>query len=262
MAQWLNYPVPGTPRTRDGKANLTAKAPHAANGKPDLSGVWQTQYAPPGQIDQLFGPALGRFAVPGDDPRVFSKYYLNILIDFKTSQSPLTPESERLTAQNRTSDRNNPPSRCLPQSIPRADLFNGFPFKIIQTAGEIVVLYEADGTYRQIYTDGRSLPVDPLPTWMGYSTGRWIGDTLVVETAGFNDRGWLDSYGHPRSEEMKLEERFRRRDFGHMDVEITVNDPKLYTRPFTVKETEMLLPDSDILESVCNENERDFAHLP
>ena len=122
-----------------------------------------------------------------------------------------------------------------------------------------MVLYEIDNTHRQIYTDGRKLPVDPNPTWMGYSVGRWTGDTFVVDSAGFNDRGRLDGFGHPRSEALHLQERFHRRDFGHMDVQITVDDPKLYTKPFTVKVTEILLPDSDVLETVCNKNEKDRA---
>ena len=155
----------------------------------------------------------------------------------------------------------NPPARCLPQGIPRGDIFNYAPFKIIQNPGVIVVLYEVDNTHRQIYTDGRQLPVDPQPSWLGYSVGKWEGDTLVVDSAGFNDKSWLDSMGHPHSEELKIQERFHRRDFGHMDLSVTIDDPKVYTRPFTVKVTELLLPDSDVLESICNENEKDRVHL-
>jgi hypothetical protein len=132
---------------------------------------------------------------------------------------------------------------------------------MIQTPQVIAVLYEADNTYRQIYLDGRPLPVDPQPTWGGYSVGRWEGETLVVDVAGFNDRGWLDSQGHPHSEALRLQERFHRRDIGHMDLTVTIDDPKMYTRPFTVKVSERLLPDSDVLETVCNENERDRVHL-
>jgi hypothetical protein len=135
------------------------------------------------------------------------------------------------------------------------------PFKIIQTKGVTMVLYEGPNSYRQIYTDGRKLPADLSPTWLGYSVGRWEGDTFVVDAAGFNDKARLDGFGHPRSEALRLQERFHRRDFGHMDVQITVDDPKLYTKPITVKVTEILLPDSDVLESVCNENEKDLVHL-
>jgi hypothetical protein len=123
------------------------------------------------------------------------------------------------------------------------------------------ILYEADNTFRQVYTDGRKLPADPQPAWLGYSIGKWEGDTLVVDSAGFNDRSWLDAFGHPHSEALRIQERFHRRDFGHMDLQLSIDDPKMYTRPFTIKVTEVLVPDSDILEYVC-EKETDRAHLP
>lgn len=257
-AQWLHYPTSGTPRTSDGKPNLAAKAPRASNGKPDLSGVWQAAYAPPGENERLFGNVFKNI-VPGDDPRMFSKYFLDILADFKPEESPVRPEAAALFRKH--SNLESPSTRCVPQGIPRGDLDNYLPFKIIQTRGVIAVLYEESNTYRQIYTDGRKLPVDPQPTWMGYSVGHWEGDTLVVDSAGFNDQGWLDASGHPQSDELRIHERFQRRDFGHMDLELTIDDPKMYTKPFTVKTTEVLLPDSDILEYVCTENERDRAHL-
>jgi hypothetical protein len=150
----------------------------------------------------------------------------------------------------------------MPQSLPRADIHSYAPFKIIQTPGLIAFLYEIDGMHRQVYTDGRKLPVDPQPLWLGYSVGRWEGDTLVVDTAGFNDKSWLDVAGHPHSDALRIEERFHRRDFGHMDLQVTVDDPKMYTKPFTIKVTELLQADSDILENVCLENEKDLAHLP
>jgi hypothetical protein len=153
------------------------------------------------------------------------------------------------------------PALCLPLGLPRADLFNYAPFKIIQTPGMIAVLYEADNTHRQIYTDGRKLPVDPQPAWLGYSVGKWEGDTLVVDASGFTVMSPLDLMGHPHSEDLHIQERFRRRDFGHMDLSIMIDDLKMYTRPFTVKVTEVLIPDSDILESICNENEKDRPHL-
>jgi hypothetical protein len=261
-AQWLNYPAPGTPRTRDGKANLSAKAPRASDGKPDLSGVWQTELAPPGENERLFGSSVKDYAVLGDDPRTFSKYYLNILVDFKPEEAPIRPEAAKLAQTNQDERGTRSPSaHCLPQGLPRADIFSYAPFKIIQTRGVIAVLYEIDNTHRQIYTDGRKLPADPQPAWAGYSVGKWEGDTLVVDAAGFNDRTWLDSFGHPHSEDLKIQERFHRRDFGHIDLSMTIEDPKMYTRPFTIKVTEVLLPDSDILESICNENEKDRTHL-
>jgi hypothetical protein len=261
-AQWLNFPTPGTPRTKDGKPNLSAKAPRAPNGKPDLSGVWHAEYAPPGEIEGLFGDVFKDFVVPGDDPRTFSKYFLNILADFKPEDAPLRPESAAWFQKHLLGgNRESPSTRCVPQGIPRGELDNYLPFKIIQTPAVIAVLYEESNTYRQIYTDGRRLPVDQQPTWMGYSVGRWEGDTLVVDASGFNDQGWLDAMGHPQSEGLRIRERFHRRDFGHMDLELTIDDPKTYTEPFTVKATEVLVPDSDVLEYVCTENEKDRAHL-
>ena len=261
-AQWLNYPTPNTPRGEDGKPNLAAKAPRAANGTPDLSGVWQTELTDPAENERLFGASLGDFVVPGDDPRTFSKYFLNILADFKPDDTPMRPATAEVLRTNLARrGPDNPSTRCLPQGLPRTDLMSYAPFKMIQTPGVIAVLYELDNTHRQIYTDGRKLPVDPQPTWGGYSVGTWQRDTLVVDVAGFNDRGWLDSMGHPHSDALRIQERFRRRDFGHMDVSITIDDPKMYTRPFTVKATEVLLPDSDVLEAICNENEKDRVHF-
>jgi len=260
-AQWLHYPTPGTPRTRDGTPNLAAKTPRASNGKPDLSGVWQAAYAPPGDNERLFGDVFRDFVVPGDDPRTFSKYRLNILADFKPEEAPMRPEAAALLRKHSQSRKDSPSTRCVPQGIPRLDLDNYLPFKIIQTPGVIAVLYEESNTYRQIYTDGRKLPADPQPAWMGYSVGHWEGDTLIVDSAGFSDQGWLDAIGHPQSEDLRIRERFHRRDFGHMDLELTIDDPKMYTKQFTVKTTEVLIPDSDVLEYACEENEKDRAHL-
>src|SRR5579872_531041 len=252
-AQWLNHRAPGTPRTRDGKANLSAPAPRASNGKPDLSGVWEIDFAPEGENARLFGSAVKDFAVPGDDPSTFPKYFFNVLADFKPEESPLRPE---------VAARFNPAAPaervlCLPLGLPRVDLFNYSPFKIIQTPSEIAVMYEADNSYRQIYTDGRKLPVDPQPAWLGYSVGKWEGDTLIVDATGFTEQNPLDLMGHPHSEGLHIQERFRRRDFGHMDLSLTFDDPKIFSRQFTIKVGAHLLPDSDILEAVCNENERD-----
>lgn len=260
--QWLNYPAPGTPRTRDGKPDLKGRVPRASNGKPDLSGVWQAAYSPPGEIERLLGPGLNDFVVPGDDPRNFSKYFINILADFKPEEAPMRPEAAALFQRHAgKGNLEGPSTRCVPQGIPRGDLDNYLPFKIIQTPVVMAVLYEESFAFRQIYLDGRKLPPDPQPSWMGYSSGHWEGDVLVVDATGFNDQGWLDAVGHPQSEALKIRERFHRRDFGHMDLELTIEDPKMYTKPFTVKATEVLIPDSDVLEYVCAENEKDRAHL-
>jgi hypothetical protein len=255
FGQWLNYPTPGTPRTRDGKPDLSAKAPRAPSGKPDLSGVWRTEPEVPGKNSTVFD-------VPGDYPSTFSRYFSNILADFKNPEEIVRPEAAELIRKYRSA-YNSPGYQCLPLSIPSADIFSYAPFKIIQAPGEIVILYEVDNTHRQIYLDGRKLPKDPQPTWLGYSVGRWEGDTLVVDTAGFNDNSQATLGGYPRSEALHIEERFHRRDFGHMDLQLTVDDPKIFLKPITIKVTELLEPDSDVLEMICNENaEKDRPHLP
>ncbi len=255
-AQWLNYPTPGTPRTKDGKPNLTAPARRAANGKPDLSGVWQVEPTPSDELTRMFGN-IKALDVPGDSAGAFNKYLINILLDFKPEHTPLRPEFVPLVRQR--SKEESPLTQCLPIGPPADDLLPG-PFKIIQTPGLIVIRNEYENTFRQIYTDGRKAPTDPEPLWLGYSVGQWEGDTLVVETVGFNDKGWLDGAGHPRSEALHVTERFHRRDFGHLDIRVTVDDPKVYTQPFSIKFTELLLPDSDVLEFFCAENERDSSH--
>ena len=260
-AQWLNYPTPGTPRGADGKPNLSAKAPRASNGKPDLSGVWRTAYGNPDENERLFGAGVKAFVQPGDDPSSFSKYFLDILVDFPRDAKPMRPAAVEAFRLNTEKKSRSSSARCLPQGLPRTDINSYAPFKIIQTPGVIAVLYEVDNTHRQIYTDGRPLPTDPQPTWGGYSVGRWEGDVLVVDAAGFNAETWLDSGGHPHSDALRVHERFLRRDFGHMDLTVTIDDPRMYTQPFTFTVTELLLPDSDILESVCNENEKDHARM-
>jgi hypothetical protein len=256
-AQWLDYPAPGVPRTRDGKANLAARAPRAPNGKPDLSGLWHVEPTSLAEMKRLYGDDVGNDDVPGMEADSISKYALNILLDFKPQDSPLRPEAEAIARQH--SPGTNPADRCLPIGIPASFLVSE-PNKIVQAPGLIVILYESDGTHRQIYTDGRPLPKDPQPSWLGYSTGRWEGDTLVIDTIGFNDKSWLDLIGHPHSEALHVVERYHRRDFGHLDVEMTFDDPRMYTRPFGIKFTQRLIPDSDILEYFCNENEKDRAH--
>jgi len=258
-AQWVNHPTPGAPRTRDGKVNLSAPAPRV-NGKPDLSGIWQVEPTPVAELTAMFGD-IGALAVPGDDPRTFNKYLINILADYKPEESPMRPEfNEMFGKRNQVLGLDIPTSHCLPGGVPFGMLLP-FPTKIVQTPGLIVMLLEGDGTSRQVYTDGRKFPDDPQPMWMGYSAGRWEGDTLAVETRGINDKTWLDALGHPHSEDMRVTERFHRRDFGHVDVRITIDDPKTYTKPFSFGVTFRLLPDTDILEWYCAENEKDRKHL-
>ena len=230
-AQWLNYPTPGTPRLPDGKPDLFAPAPRTPEGKPDLSGVWRGA-----------GPL----------------YRFNIAQDLKPED--IQPWAEALFLQRvRDSRMDSPLARCLPVSVPFHNFFN--LTRIVQTPALIVMLYESPNSpHRTVFTDGRDFPKNPNPAWLGYSVGRWEGDTLVVTTAGFNDSAWLDSAGHPQTESLRITERLRRRDFGHMDFETTIDDPKVFTRPFTIKAERLLAPDTDLLEDVC-ENERDRPHL-
>jgi hypothetical protein len=257
-AQWLNYPARGTPM-KDNKPNLSAKTPRAHDGKPDLSGVWQIEPPAPGEMERLFGGRVVKQA-EGDDPRTFSKYFFNLFVDFNAKESPIRPEAAALASKRRQT-MDTPTSHCLPLSIPAIELI-AFPFKIFQTQQEVAMFYEASGVFRQIHTDGRKLPEAPFPAWMGYSIGKWEGDTLVVDTAGFNDKGWMDNNGHPRSEELHLQERFHRRDFGHLEVQTTIDDAKVLTRSVTIKFTELLIPNSDVLEAFCTEGERDRAYMP
>jgi hypothetical protein len=248
-AQWVNHPMAGAPRTRDGKINMTGPVPRV-NGKPDLSGIWQVQGDPraPGGLFGL-GESLN------------SRYFRDILSDFKPEERPLTPLGVERLRQHTQPGAFNPTLNCLPDGVPHGDLLPE-PFKILHSPGVIVMLYEVETTFRQIFMDGRKLPTDMSPTWQGYSVGRWDGDTLVIDSAGFNDRSWLDARGTPRSTDMRIEERFRRRDYGHMDLTITLTDPQIFTKPITFSVVEELLPDTDLLEHYCVENERDDAHMP
>lgn len=253
LGQYLQYPAAGTPRTRDGKPILTAPAPREPGGKPDLSGIWQAEASPfPELLPLLPGGTNGL----GED--IPSKYFLSIFADFKPGEEPLR-ERPRAPLTLNSFKKDDPGINCLPTGMPML-LTIPVPFKIVQTPGLILMLTEGDNSFRQVYTDGRKHPVDPQPAWLGYGVGKWDGDTMVVETTGFNDRGWLDARGHKHSEELRLIERYHRRDFGHMDVQLTLDDPKTFTRPFAIKFTERLLPDTDLLEAFCSENEKDRAH--
>jgi len=239
-AQWLDHPTPGIPRTLDGKPNLSARTPRAADGRPDLSGLWQTESAPPELLARLIpGGANGS----GEDAP--SQYFLNILADFKPEEALLLPAAAALLRQRaRSFTKESPLSHCLPHGLPLVETAPA-PYKIIQTSGLTAMLYERDTTFRQVYTDGRKLPGDPQPAWLGYSVGRWDGDSLVVDTVGLNDRSWLDARGHTHSDALHLTERFQRLDFGHMEVQMTIDDPKTYTKPFTIRLRQRLLPDTD-----------------
>jgi len=249
QAQWLNNPTSMAPRTPDGKVNMTGPVPRV-NGKPDLSGIWQV-------VGEPRNPA----ALFGIGESTNSRYFRDILSDFKRGEEPLTSEGAEILRRNTQPGVVGPNLRCMPDGVPHGDLLPE-PFKLIQTPGETLILYEVETIFRQIFTDGRSFPADPAPAWLGYSIGKWDGDTFVVETVGFNDRTWLDARGHGHSEDMRVEERFHRRDFGHLDMTVTITDPRVFTKPVTINFVEQLLPDTDVFEHICIENERDAAHQP
>ena len=232
-AQWPSKIAPGIPRLADGKPDLSAPPPKTADGKPDLSGVWVTR----------------------------GGYTGNIAKDLKAGEVSFQPWAEALYKHRQeTQGKDDPQASCVLSGVPRENVVP-YPFKILNTTGMVVILYEALHSYRQIFMDGRSLPKDPNPTWMGYSVGRWDEDTLVVESSGFVENNWLDNGGHPGTEAMRLTEKFRRKDFGHIDLQITVDDPKAYTKPWTVNLQLTLQPDGELIEYVCDENEKDVPHL-
>jgi hypothetical protein len=255
LGQWLDHPTPDIPRTRDGRPNLAAPAPRGTDGKPDLSGIWQVESTPREEMERLFGRIVAPQAL-GDDPGTFSKYMLDILADVPQRDSLLLPEAANVAKKRRASFRTDRPmANCLPAGVPAVELLPR-PFRIVHTPKYIAMLHEGDGTFRQMHLDGRRHPTDPTPTWLGYSVGKWEGDTLIVDTQGFNGKTWLDTLGHGHSDALRVQERFHRRDFGHLDVDVTIDDPKTFTKPFTIRFTERLVPDTEILEYFCLENSR------
>ena len=231
-AQWLHYPTPGIPRMPNGKPNLSAPAPKASDGKPDLSGIW----------------------VAAD-----SKYLPNLAVD--GVEVPFQPWALALYKERQTNHGMGRPSeRCLTHGVTDFDAL-GTPRRIIQTPSIIAILFEAYNHYRQIFLDGRTLPERIQPAYMGYSVGKWDGETLAVDTTGFNDRGWLDDGGHPQTESLHVTERFRRTNFGHISLQVTIDDPKAYTKPWTVNLSGFnFLADEELMESIC-ENEKDVPHM-
>ena len=264
-AQWLDFLDPATPLTAAGKPDLSAKAPRTADGKPDLSGVWQVEPPPPGEIERLYGKdvADGPLATAGDDVNLHSKYFMNIFIDYKRGEEPITAAARAVMGRRVQGGggggERSALSYCLPTGTPNRWFYDR-PLTIFQTPKQLGIFYEADGAFREIHTDARKLPADPFPSWTGYSTGHWEGDTLIVDSTGYNDKTRLPG-GYPHSEAMHIQERFHRRDFGHLDIDITVNDPAMLTKPVTVRVTEILLPTSDMVEYFCAEGERDAANM-
>ncbi len=259
FAQWPNYPTPG-PRMKDGKIDLAGPPPRTPDGKPDFSGLWEPARGAGGRGrggESMNGTLPLPFPIPTspDDPPVAQ--FFNIGAGLKEGL-PMTPWAAQLRAQRKgNNNKDNPDAACLPLGLTQL-LMHPQPRKIIQTPRDIVILYEANGNVRQIHMDGRLLPKDPTPWWYGYSIGHWDGDTLVVETSGFRDDVWLDVEGSPLTSSGKMIERWRRVKFGLMQIDVTIDDPKAYTKPFTVRVNHQLMPDTELMEFVCEE--RDAVH--
>jgi hypothetical protein len=261
-AQWLNYTPAGTP-LKDGKPDLSAPARRGADGKPDLTGIWQHELTPAAEFKRILGAAYetaSRSALLGMELEGVHKHGLNALSDLKPGESLLTPAGEAAMKRRATGQKVD--NVCHGEyGWPVAGLLSE-PFKLVQAPKETMILYEIDSLHRQIFVDGREFPAEfEFPAYLGYSVGRWEGETFVVETRGFNDRTPIDGVGHPRDEAMHVTERYHRRDFGHLDTELTFDDPTLYTRAFTVKIGYNLIPNYDIFEMFCTQNEKDRAHM-
>ncbi|HLH33011.1 MAG TPA: hypothetical protein VKY31_17550 [Terriglobia bacterium] len=233
FAQWEGYPTPGIPRTADGHVNLTAPAPRTADGKPDLTGIW-----------------------------LASRGAFNFAVGLKRGETvPFNAEGKKFFDERQANNSKDEPSaRCLPSHIALRNQL-ATPIKFVQFPGVTIQLYESRTTFRQIFTDGRPLPKVEWPTWGGYSVGRWEGDTFVVETVGFNGKTWLDQAGHPATDAMHLTERFTRKDFGHMELETIIDDPKVYSRPWSTFAQFTYKADTELLEYICEENERDSGFM-
>lgn len=246
FAQWLQYPTAGVPLGAGGKPNLSAPAPRAADGKPDLSGIWELEHTPcpaGGCSDYVAGIEFINLGakLPGGLP--YQQWAADLV--------------KQRTAEQGKED---PVARCLPAGAVRLLTFPP-PRKILQLPGEVVILSERDVTFQQIFTDGRPLPADPAPNWNGYSTGKWEGDTLVVQTNGLRNSTWIDRDGSPLTESAKLTERFHRVSYGLLEIELTVDDPGAYTKPWSVKLNQHIVLNTELLDYFCMDNEKDSQHV-
>ena len=243
-AQWVGYPTAGVPRKTDGKVDMTAPAPRMANGKPDFSGIWISDRTEEGQetiSDASTLPSGRHMANMGVD--------MEGGLPYQSWQIPIVKErTENLAIHD-------PHIRCLPDFFLRA---YGLPhmLKFVHTPDLLVMLNEMNAGYRQVFTDARALPDDPAPSWQGYSSARWDGDTLVVDTIGVRDDTWIDWNGSVVTEEAKIREEIRRLDFGHMEIKATVDDPKAYTKPWTVTLRQRVVVDAELIDEICLENEQ------
>ena len=251
-AQWVHYPTAGLPRKADGMPDLTAPTPRLPDGKPDLSGIWRGN---PRRCTSATGETVPCGLEIGGSP------LMGNLGRELTGGLPYQPWAAELARKRRADfSRDDPHVRCMPDSPPRTWTLPHLT-KIIHTPKLLVTLYEVNAQYRQIFLDGRPFPDDPTPSWEGYSVGHWDGDTLVIETRGFRDDMWIDSNGSPMSAAAKMTERLHRLNLGTMDLEITIDDPKVYTKPFTVKQTEYLEVDTELIDEFCIENEKSYDRM-
>jgi len=254
IAQWLRYPTEGIPRTADGKPNLTAPAPRLPDGKPDLSGLWHASQTPPcldsRGVERPCGSAVGGSPLGG-----------NLGRKLPGGKLPYQSWADKLRDDRlKVMSIDDPHVRCLPDNPPRHWTLPHMT-KAVHTPKLLVLMYEVNAMYRQIFLDGRPFPADMNPTWTGYSVGHWEGDALVVETRGFRDDLWIDTDGSPMSDAAKMTERFRRPNFGTMEIELTIDDPKTYTKPFTVTLSESLEADTELVDEFCLEGEKDYERL-
>jgi len=262
-AQWVKYPTAGVPRKADGSVNTSAPAPRLADGKPDFSGIWLTAETnrPTGELSGPNNPATPRNTTdpddkPGDPTAIrASRQMTNIGVDLPGGlpyQPWLVPIVKQRTANNAIDD---PHIRCLPDNFLRA---YGLPhlLKFVHTPSLLVVMNEMNAGYRQVFTDARPLPKDPAPSWQGYSSAKWSGDTLVIDTIGLRDDTWIDWNGSVLTEAAKVREEMRRPDFGHLEVKVTVDDPKAYTKPWTVTLRQRIVVDTELIDEICLENEQ------
>jgi hypothetical protein len=252
LAQWLKYPTAGVPRTADGKVNMSATTPRLADGKPDFSGIWITG-------NPLCPPGNGESLVCGVELPM-SREGINMGVSLPGGL-PYQPWLAALVKERTATDaKDDPHVRCLPDTFIRA---YGLPhlLKFVHTPGLLVMLNEMNAGYRQVFTDGRPLPEDPVPSWQGYSSAAWSGDTLVVSSIGFRNDLWIDWNGSVLTEAAKVQERIRRPSYGYLDIDVTVDDPKAYTRPWTVTLKQRIALDTELVDEICLENEKSAQRM-
>ena len=247
LAQWLKYPTAGAPHKTNGTPNLEAPAPRTTDGRPDFSGMWAPE-------DNLPCPPAGCL-----DMRV-PKEFVNIGWSLEGGLPYQRWAADLVKRRLAENGKDDPASHCLPRGVVKGHT-TPLLRKVVQVPGLLVILSEANASYREIFTDGRALPVDPQPSWNGYSSAKWEGDDLVVKTNGFRDEMWLDRRGSPMTDAAEMTERFRRVNYGKLDIDLRINDPKAYTKPWTVRLHQVIVLDTELLDYICLENEKSLSHM-